>query len=547
MPGKRSNTEKKLSKERTHIRYSVAKFKHTICHICPRCNLSIKSFASKGRHLSKEVVLQKHQSRSIYCGKEIRHISADTDIEEPYFDLEVDTEDDIEESFKPQILNIEELNLRAKRKRLFEISAEEAEELSAENVLDCLIIDEIEYEDLTIFKEQQKYLDLYNPKSNKFPLGRLRSNVSGKKARWEDEIDLLYSGIKCGLSDNEGQLILDSVHRIIERNDLEVSLKKDWKKLHEKFISIVKKNYITKTLSFWFPKDIFGDKIFGNPLKPTIGTVFDIKEVIAEALLECDPKLFLTEFRADLVPECMSDFGDSPVWNRICKDASEYGLKGGKPVIPLLLIISSDESHSSNTTSQQPLDFAIANCIGSSFKKYLLGYAPHTLPYTLPVLSKLLDSRGIKSKTEQERILKWVKRRNILRFIYEAFRPVVMLGKNCFKVQIGKGERYIQRYAMVNVIDISGDGQFLDWLCGTSLRRRSMQCRSCESGCMCRFVQSTAQNRFRDDNMMFLIGKRLESVHRRKWLHMVNGGTRHILTEDDKKWLVLGQKYGIVE
>jgi hypothetical protein len=47
--------------------------------------------------------------------------------------------------------------------------------------------------------------------------------------------------------------------------------------------------------------------------------------------------------------------------------------------------------------------------------------------------------------------------------------------------------------------------------------------------------------------MMFLIGKRLESVHRRKWLHMVNGGTRHILTEDDKKWLVLGQKYGIVE
>ena len=128
---------------------------------------------------------------------------------------------------------------------------------------------------------------------------------------------------------------------------------------------------------------MFGDKIFGN-----------LKEVIGEALLECDPKLFLTEFRADLVPECMSDFVDSPLWHRICKDASEYGLKGGKPVIPLLLIVSSDESHSSNTTSQQPLDFAIANCIGSSFNKYLMGYAPHTLPYTLPVLSKLLDSRA---------------------------------------------------------------------------------------------------------------------------------------------------------
>ena len=55
MPGKRSNTEKKLSKERTHIRLSVSNFKHSIFHICPRCNLSIKSFASKERHLSKEV------------------------------------------------------------------------------------------------------------------------------------------------------------------------------------------------------------------------------------------------------------------------------------------------------------------------------------------------------------------------------------------------------------------------------------------------------------------------------------------------------------
>jgi hypothetical protein len=130
-----------------------------------------------------------------------------------------------------------------------------------------------------------------------------------------------------------------------------------------------------------------------------MGTVFDIKEVLAEALLECDPKHFLTEFKQDVVPDAMLDFGDSPLWNRICKDASEFGLKGGKPVISLLLVISSDESHSSNTTSQQPLDFAIANCTGTFFKKYLLGYAPHSLPYTLPVLSKLLDSRGIKSKT----------------------------------------------------------------------------------------------------------------------------------------------------
>ena len=65
MPGKRGNTEKKLSKGSTHLRISVSKFKHSIVHICPICNLSIKSFASKGRHLSKEVVLQKHQSRSL--------------------------------------------------------------------------------------------------------------------------------------------------------------------------------------------------------------------------------------------------------------------------------------------------------------------------------------------------------------------------------------------------------------------------------------------------------------------------------------------------
>ena len=547
MPGKRGNTEKKLSKGNTHLRISVSKFRHSIVYICPRCNLSIRSFASKGRHLSKEVVLQKHQSRSLFCGKEISHRSTDIDIEEPYFNLDVGEEEDFDESFKPQLLNLEELNLGAKRKRLFEITSEEAEELAAENALESLTIDEIDYDDISIFKEQQKYQELYNPKSNKFPLGRLRSHVHGKKARWEDEIDLLYVGIKCGLSDNEGQILLDSVHRIIERNGLEMSLKKDWKKMHEKFISIVKKNYTTKTLRFWFPKDIFGEKLFGNPLKPSIGTIFDIKEVLAEALLECDPKHFLTEYKQDVIPECMLDFGDSPVWSRISKDASEFGLKGGKPIIPLLLVISSDESHSSNTTSQQPLDFAIANCTGLYFKKYLLGYAPHTLPYTMPVLSKLLDSRGIKSKSEQERILKWVKRRNVLSFIYEAFKPIIQLGRNCFKVQIGQDDHYIQRYAMINVVDISGDGQFLDWLCGTSLRRKYMQCRQCVSSSMCRFVQSSTHNRFRDDNMMFLLGKRLESVYRRKWVYLVNGGTRHSFTEDEKQWLILGQKYGVVE
>ena len=61
------------------------------------------------------------------------------------------------------------------------------------------------------------------------------------------------------------------------------------------------------------------------------------------------------------------------LYGSICKDAKEYGTIEGESVIPLILVVSSDEAISSNSTSQQPLDFAILNSLGMDFNKILVG------------------------------------------------------------------------------------------------------------------------------------------------------------------------------
>ena len=134
----------------------------------------------------------------------------------------------------------------------------------------------------------------------------------------------------------------------------------------------------------------------------------------------------------------------------------------------------------------------------------------------------------------------------MLQFIYDAFKEVTKLGSNCFKVQVGKSRNAFQRYVMVNVLILSGDGQFLDWLCGTSLRRKFMQCRSCQSSNMSRFIQDSVHNKWRDDNHMAGIGKHAESAYMRRWLHYLNGGSlRYNTPPEDQEWIKESQKFGV--
>jgi len=548
MPGKRGDSRLKVYRKSNNKR-SIASIEISKQVRCPICDLCIHSFAVKGKHFNEKAVLLRHQNSSLFCGKDIAlsvpevnyDFAPENFSEVGDFDVDVDETHDL----KPVVLNLEELNLPYKRKALFQLSSEEAHELSIEGTLEQLDVDVLRGDD-SIFELQRKYVDVYSTKTNPHPFGQLRSPIPGKKARWEDDVELLSFGIECGLSDEEGKKLLAMLHSIHDRHGIQIPIKRDWKKLRSKYSSIVKSNYSLTTVKFPLPKQIFGERLKGGYLRPAIGLQFDIKELLAEALLECNPELFLKGCNPDTEYGLMNGLIDAPLWRRICKDAKEYGKMEGEDVIPLILVVSSDEAISSNSTSQQPLDFAILNSIGEDFKKILVGYTPHTLPHTPAVLNRLLTERGLVLKKDRDQILQWVQRKNMLQFIYDSFKEVTRLGSNCFKVQIGKSRNAFQRYVMVNVLILSGDGQYLDWLCGTSLRRKSMQCRSCQSSSMSRFIQDNAQNKWRDDNHMAAIGKHTEAVYMRRWQHYLNGGSlRYCTPPEDIHWINEAKRFGI--
>ena len=477
MPGKRGDSRLKVYRK-AHNKKAITSIEHAKQVRCPICDLSIHSFAVKGKYFNEKTVILKHQKSSLRCGKNLPVASYTSFDQLDHYSDAGDFDLDFEEKqvLKPVILNLEELNLPYKRKAIFQLSSEEAHELSLEEILDQLDIDVVKGDD-SIFELQRKFAYLYSTKKNPYPFGQLRSPIPGKKARWEDDVDILSFGIDCGLSDEQGKKLLDMLHSIHNRHDVQLPIKKDWRKLRQKFSNIVKSNYSLTTVKIPLPKTIFGDRLKGGYLRPAIGLKFNIKELLAEALLECNPCMFLKGCNPSIEFGHINGLIDAPLWQRICKDAKEYGKIDGESVIPLILVVSSDEAISSNSTSQQPLDFAILNCIGMEFKKVLVGYTPHTLPHTPAVLHRLLTQRGLVIKKDRDQILQWVQRKNMLEFIYDAFKEVTQLGRNCFKVQVGKSEDAFQTYVMINVLILSGDGQYLDWLCGTSLKRKFMQCR----------------------------------------------------------------------
>ena len=546
MPGKRGDSRLKVYRNANNKR-SIASIEHSKQVRCPICDLSIHSFAVKGKHFNEKAVLLRHQNSSLFCGKAIP-LEAPLD----FYDFAPDNVSDVgdidyaeRQGLKPVILNLEELNLPYKRKAIFQLSSEEAYDLSVEGTLQQLDVDVLRGDE-SIFELQKKYVDLYSTRKNPQPFGQLRSPIRGKRARWEDDVELLSFGIECGLSDEEGKKLLAMLHSIHDRHGIELPIKRDWKRLRTKYSSIVKSNYSLTTVKYPLPKPIFGERLKGGYLRPAIGLQFNIKELLAEALLDCNPELFLKGCNPDAEYGQMKGLIDAPLWRRICKDAKEYGKMEGEDVVPLILVISSDEAISSNSTSQQPLDFAILNSIGEDFKKILVGYTPHTLPHTPAVLNRLLTQRGLAFKKDRDQILQWVQRKNMLQFIYDAFKEVTKLGSNCFKVQVGKSRHAFQRYVMVNVLILSGDGQFLDWLCGTSLRRKFMQCRSCQSSNMSRFIQDSGHNKWRDDNQMAGIAKHAEGAYMRRWLHYLNGGSlRYNTPPEDQEWINEAKRFGV--
>lgn len=80
--------------------------------------------------------------------------------------------------------------------------------------------------------------------------------------------------------------LLRMLHSIHDRHNIESSIEKDLRKLPTKYSRIVKSNVSLTIVKYPLPKSLFGDTLKGGFLRPAIGLTFNIKELLAEVLLE---------------------------------------------------------------------------------------------------------------------------------------------------------------------------------------------------------------------------------------------------------------------
>jgi hypothetical protein len=92
------------------------------------------------------------------------------------------------------------------------------------------------------------------------------------------------------------------------------------------------------------------------------------------------------------------------------------------------------------------------------------------------------------------------KRDNNIRFMTDLFKDLTDFGKNCFHVQIGRGEHAVQEVAFVNISLLGGDNEHLNYVCGTSSMCNGRNCRRCMSNRTYRFMVEPGECMTRKDN-----------------------------------------------
>lgn len=91
-----------------------------------------------------------------------------------------------------------------------------------------------------------------------------------------------------------------------------------------------------------------------------------------------------------------------------------------------------------------------------------------------------------------------------------------------FLVQIGRGDKAVQKIVKVYLAHVGGDGEFLDGLCGCSPRRMLRNCRLCMDAATSRLVMNKDRIVYRDD----VTHERLVSSMERVTMREIESKTR---------------------
>ena len=243
-----------------------------------------------------------------------------------------------------------------------------------------------------------------------------KDTVGDGKRQLADIVDLYGWGLRAGVSEQKGDEMLKTMHRIMHRHNQKLPMGKTWKAVKLAIRRKCKGLFKFKEFSYPLPVRFFGtEKMDGKPWLPVKAYGLDVAYVLGKALLDVDPdclaqrpkKQTLTD-RQDLMEMLdedgrtlvenldqndpalqiplqdiqLSDFSTGSVFKRLCDDADLYSPVNGMKPFHLCLAIFSDKSLATASSSEQPVVFSILNCTGKEYKMLFAGYAPLTLPYS---------------------------------------------------------------------------------------------------------------------------------------------------------------------
>ena len=106
----------------------------------------------------------------------------------------------------------------------------------------------------------------------------------------------------------------------------------------------------------------------------------------------------------------------------------------------------------------------------------------------------------------------------------DLFTEITSFGKNCFQVQIGRGDLALHQVAFINVSLLGGDNEHLNYVCGTASTCNGRNCRRCMSNRTYRFVVNADECKPRVDNDHEVLSYRRKTLKTKQLLKAASGG-----------------------
>jgi hypothetical protein len=408
-----------------------------------------------------------------------------------------------------QITNDNGLEVQFEDTNFYDISSSYNEfESMGENLTDDrLIVDETKVSTVYFNKQLEYYSKLVDLSS--------KENSPENGLQFEsDEFLILKLKYDLGLSNREGNMVLDLIHKILERKGItcnhlpktietiEDHCNAEFNSRHCKEIDETENQNI-KTFSFSIHEVFF-------PLlkekRQTFGYFFDILQIISQSLLVTNEKDFVCEPDIRIIENngtkerLYEDFTTGDYFENATHAIRKHS-KNNKAVFLAIGVTCDESTVKSRSKSETPVCIYILNCINSAFRMHLVGYIPKSLPYTESEINVAYPDLklGIRRK-----ILEMLNREMRLQYISEILKPLLNFSEYGLKLMIGSPSNQNVKIitAFPHISMITADSKECSNLSGISYNSKNCKCRIClVSDCISLKPISAKQEsqNFRDD------------------------------------------------